>query len=188
MKHYSVRIIWKRRKRIPKVTACIWLLLGLFSLYCMILLFSSSIQSLDDLQELKIHIDSLHLFDSYDTKGSRIKLTIIDGDNLFYVWYPQSSYMNYAYKVETELLTGETTSVTAKVVRSQTIRDKLLNQRRIIDLRNGDSVYYDLDAERLSLSKNYISCWILFLFSCFFWMFSTLFIAVVYRIVIFQKK
>ena len=126
--------------------------------------------------------------DSHDIKGIRMKLTIMDGDNLFYVWYPQSSYRNYARKIETELLTGETTSVTVKVASNQTIRDKLLHQRRIVDLRNGDSIYYDLDTERSALFKNYITCWILFLSSCALWIFSTLFIAIVYNIAIFQKR
>ena len=117
-----------------------------------------------------------------------MKLTIMDGDNLFYVWYPQSSYRNYARKIETELLTGETTSVTVKVASNQTIRDKLLHQRRIVDLRNGDSIYYDLDTERSALFKNYITRWILFLSSCALWIFSTLFIAIVYNIAIFQKR
>ena len=74
------------------------------------------------------NIDNINIMDSHDIKGSRMKLTIMDGDNMFFVWYPLSSYRNYARKIETELLTGETTSVTVKVASNQTIRDKLLHQ------------------------------------------------------------
>ena len=162
MMHYKIRIRWDRRKRVPKGVACTYILLGFFSLYCMLQLFSSPGSSLDNLCELRINIDNINLMDSHDR--------------------------NYARKIETELLTGETTSVTVKVASNQTIRDKLLHQRRIVDLRNGDSIYYDLDTERSALFKNYITCWILFLSSCALWIFSTLFIAIVYNIAIFQKR
>ena len=188
MMHYKIRIRWDRRKRVPKGVACTYILLGFFSLYCMLQLFSSPGSSLDNLCELRIHIDNINIMDSHDIKGSRMKLTIMDGDNLLYVWYPQSSYRNYARKIETELLTGETTSVTVKVASNQTIRDKLLHQRRIVDLRNGDSIYYDLDTERSALFKNYITCWILFLSSCALWIFSKKYITKVYKIAIFQKR
>lgn len=188
MKCRSIHIVWKKSKRVPKCIAFIWLILGLFSLFFLIQLFLPPYHSLDDLRELEIHIDNVHLFDSHDKKGSRLKLTIADGDNTYYLWYPQSGYKKYARAVETELLTGDTTLVTAKIVSSQTLRDKLLNRKRVVDLRSGDSVYYGLDTEKDRLSRNYASNWILFplFFSC--WVIDTLWAGIAYDIVIFRQK
>ena len=66
MMHYKIRIRWDRRKRVPKGVACTYILLGFFSLYCMLQLFSSPGSSLDNLCELRIHIDNINLMDSHE--------------------------------------------------------------------------------------------------------------------------
>lgn len=117
-----------------------------------------------------------------------MKLEIVSENQTFYLWYPQNSYIDYKYEVETELLTGKVTSVTAKVIGTQTIRDNLLNRIRVVDLRKDTSVYYDLATEKANLRQNYNSLWILFFLIFVLWLFSTIFISIVYKIITFQKK
>lgn len=188
MKRYSVKISWKRLKRIPKSALCPWLIFGLLSLYLLVQLILPTYRTLDDLQEYEIHIDRVFLLDSHDTKGNRMKLEIVDGDRVFYLWYPQFSYGDYRHDVETELLTGKVTSVMGKIPKAQKIRDNLFNRTRIVDLRNGDSVYYDLATEKASLRHNHNTLWIPFLLIFASWLFTTLYISLIYQIVTFQKK
>lgn len=188
MKRYSIRVVWKLRKRMPKIAVSVWLILGLLCLYFLIRLLFPTYQSLDDLQEYEIHIDDVRLWDSHDTKGRRMRLEIITGDQTFYLWYPQSDYIDYKHEVETELLAGKVTTVTAKVVRDQTIRDSLLKRKRVVDLRSDTSVYYDLTTERASLRQDYISICFLYPFLFAVWLFSTLFILLIYGVITFQRK
>lgn len=188
MKRRSVHIAWKRFKQISKLGIFMWLMLGFFSLLFLIQLFLPPYRSLDGLQEVEIHISNVSLFDSGDKRGSRMKLTIADGDDTYYLWYPQTGYKKFRHAVETELLTGKTTLVTAKIVSSPSLRDKLQNKNRMVDLRSGDSVYYDIDTEKKQLTEDYVSVWIAFPLLFFCWAISTLLIGIIYRPIVFQRK
>lgn len=165
-------------------------MLGLFSLLFLIQLVLPPYRSLDDLQEVEIHIGNVSLFDSGDKRGSRMKLTISDsnGDGTYYLWYPQTGYKKFSHAVETELLTGKTTLVTAKIVSSPYLRDKLQSKRRMVDLRSGNSVYYDIETERRQLADNYVSAWISFtiLISC--WVIATLLIGIIHNPIVLRRK
>lgn len=188
MMKYSIRVNLKRVKNIPKATVCVWMLLGLACLYCIIQLFLPTYRTLEKMKECEISIDKIHLIDSHDTKGSRMKLEIISENTTYYVWYPQSKYREFAYEIENELLSGDVTSVTAKVVSTKSIQDYLLNQIRIVDLRSNTSVYYCLNTEKDQLLKNKCSLGLVFLLLFVFWTLATLLFSLSYGVLNFQKR
>ncbi len=188
MKNYSIRIIFKQLKHIPKKVVVFWIALGLICLYCTIQLFSPVYRMSDNLQDCEIDIDKVYLLDSHDTKGSRMKLEIFSGNTTYYLWYPQSKYIDFAYDVEHDLLTGNVTLVEAKIANTYSLHDRLLNQKRIVDLRSNSTVYYDLDIEMKSQQHQYRSVLLLCTIVFLFWISYTLCIFLVYRVVSFRKK
>lgn len=188
MKRYSARITFKRIKQVPKKVIVLWIILGLICLYCVIQLFFPAHRSLDDLQDCQIDIDEVYLLDSHDTKGSRMKLEIVSGDTTYYLWYPQTKYIDFASDVEHDLLTGKVTLVEAKISNTHSFRDRMLNQKRVVDLRSSSAVYYDLDTELTSLQQQYRSLWLLFLFMVLLWLSCTAYVSLGYRLLTFQKK
>ena len=188
MKCYSVKIIPKRIKQIPKITVGYWIMLAFIFLYCVVQLCIPKYQTLDDLQDCEINIDQVNLRDSHDTKGSRVKLEIVSEKATYYVWYPQSKYIDYAHNVENDLLTGNVTSVKVKIANAQSIRDNLFNQKRVVDIRSSSAVYYDLNTEMIRIQHHRRSLWMLFIFIFIFLLCYTIFIPLIYRVIIFEKK
>ena len=187
MKQYSIGISWKRLKKIPKKTLGVWLIFGLATLFCFIQLFLPVNRTLDNLEERKINVDKIDIWDSRDSKGSRMRLDIVSGNTTYYLWFPQN-YVDYAEKVETELLNGKVTSVTAIVVSDQTLHDRISNRMRVVDLRSDTSIYYDLDTEKVNFQQDYIFLWFLFIFLFLIWLFGTLLIVLIYGVLTYKKK
>lgn len=152
------------------------------------MLFVPTHEGYSNWDEREISIDSVRLIDTYNIKGSRMKLEIIADDQKFYLWYPQSCYLKYANAVQSELLSGKITSVTAIISPNQTGWDKLFNQNRIVDLRCEKSVYYDFEAERIRLLETHFSkgvlCASVFILS----LSLGVYIALVYKVVSFRKS
>lgn len=172
-----------------------WLFLGLISLYLLVQILLPMYHTLEDLQEYKIRFDAIRLVDSHDTKGSRMRLDMIVGDQIFYLWYPEgyvwdpeSGYRRYADKLEEDLLSGKVTCVTAKVVTHRTIRDRLAKRWRVVDLRSGDSIYYELSTEKADLREDYIACCCLFPLVFGAWLLGTLLVLLAYQVVTVYKK
>lgn len=185
--HYSFKVSVKRIKQLPKVTIWGWIMLVGILLFLLIRLFFSAHPTFDDLQNYEIEIDSAYLRDSHDTKGSRMKLEIVSGSTTYYAWYPQSNYINFADDIENDLLSGKVTSVEVKIANTQSVRDRLLNQKRVVDIRSSSTVYYDLDSEMTSLQHHYLSLWLAFIVIFVFWLFYTLFACVIYRVLILKR-
>lgn len=188
MKCYSVRIIHKRIKQMPKITVGVWIMLAFMFLYCMTQLYLSMYHTLDNLQDCEIYIDRANLRDSHDTKGSRMKLEIVSEKTTYYVWYPQSKYIDYAHDVENDLLTGNVNSVKVKIVNPQSLRDSLFNQKRVVDIRSSSAIYYDLKTEIISMQHHHRTLGILSIFIFMFLLCYTIFISLIYRVLIFEKK
>ena len=188
MKCYSARIIQKRLKQMPKITVGIWIMFACIFLYCITQLCLSMYQTLDDLQDCEIYIDLVNLRDSHDSKGSRMKLELVSEKTTYYVWYPQSKYIDYAHNVENDLLTGNVNVVKVKIANTQSIRDSLFNQKRVVDIRSGSAIYYDLNTEMISMQHHHRTLLLLSIFVFMFLLCYTIFISLIYRVLIFEKK
>ena len=188
MKCYSVMIVPKRIKQIPKIAIVLWIMFAFMFLYCITQLCLSKYQTLDDLQDCEIYIDRVNLRDSHDTKGSRMRLEIVSGKTTYYVWYPQSKYLDYAYNVEKDLLSGNVNLVKVKIANTQSIRDNLFNQKRVVDIRSGDAIYYDLDTEIIRMQHHHRNLWILFFFTFMFLLCHTIFISLIFSVITFKNK
>ena len=188
MKCYSARIIQKRIKQMPKITVGIWIMFACIFLYCITQLCLSMYQTLDDLQDCEIYIDRVNLRDSHDTKGSRMKLELVSEKTTYYVWYPQSKYIDYAHEVENDLLSGNINLVKIKIANTQSIRDSLFNQKRVVDIRSGSAIYYDLNTEMISMQHHHRTLLLLSIFVFMFLLCYTIFISLIYRVLIFEKK
>ena len=183
MKCYSFRVNPKQIRKIPKYIFVFAVILVFIVIYCIVLLFHPEYQRLNDLQDCEINIDQVNLRDSHDTKGSRMKLEIVSEKTTYYVWYPQSIYLDYASNVETDLLTGNVISVKIKIANKQSIRDYLFNQKRVVDIRSGSAVYYDLDTEMIKMQSHRKSLWILFIFMTIVLLCYTISIPLVYGVI-----
>lgn len=188
MKSNSLQINCNRIKQIPKGAVGFWIVLAFVVLYCTIQLCHPMYQTLDDLQNREINIDQVNLLDSHDTKGSRLKLEIVSGKTTYYVWYPQSKYIDYSHDVENDLLTRKISSVKVKIANTQSMRDSLFNQKRVVDIRSDSAVYYDLNTEMIRMQHHHRSLWILCIFTFLFLLCYTMFISFIYRVLVFKKK
>ncbi len=77
-------------------------------------------------------------------------------DKNFNLWY------DYEQHIVNDLLSENVTSVKAKVVDDRTIRDRLFDEKCIVDLRSDSAVYYDIETEKTELDEEYISLWVVF--------------------------
>lgn len=183
MRRYVIRVKLERLFNIPLKTLVLWVGLGILALYCTSCLFASPYRKLENLHKLELHIDDAYLIDSHDTKGSRMKLVIISGEKKYYLWYPSSSYAKFASKVETDLIDGTVTSVTALVADDQSIRDTILRQNRIVDLRGETEIYYHIDTERIRLASNHTAFYGILPIVMLIWMVYTISVLVKYRVI-----
>lgn len=169
MKSNYTKIKWKRIKLIPKRNVVVWLLLFVICMYFTIKLFYPIYHELENLQERQIQIDDVRIIDTRNKIGSRMKLEIVSDDETFYVWYPvtflKSYYKEYSYLLKKDLLSGNVTCVTAKIAKNKSIHDNLFNRNRIVDLRCEDTVYYDIETEKVDLKYDYISLWVVTILS-----------------------
>ena len=178
----------RRIKRPPLKKIFFWMMQLLVVLYCLIGICRPVYRSLDNLHEKSIIIDQIYLKDSYDTKSSRMKLEIISGGISYYVWYPQDEYRNFSYDIKNDLLSGRVSAVKVKVISKQSVRDYLLNQKRIVQIWSRSKVYYDLKTAMIALRNDRMGLWVLFIFSFLFWLCYTLFYLVVNNILIIKKQ
>lgn len=188
MKHFTIKIIRKRLKQIPRKAFFIWIMLALIFFCCIIKLCLPVYYTLDNLQDCEINVDKVILRDSFDTKGSRKKLEIVSQNTTFYVWYPQTKYYDFAHNVENDLLTGNVTSLKVKIVKAQSIRDHLFNKKRVVDIRSNSAVYYDLSVETSKIQHQRLFLWILFIFVFIFWLFYTVIIMLIYGAITFKRE
>ena len=174
MKKNSVKVDLKQLRRIPKKTITFLLMIWLVALCLLIGVIFPAHRTIDNLQECEINIDRVYLHDSHNTKGSRMKLEITSGATTYYLWYPQSKYIDYAHEVENELLSGDVIVVKAKIADRQSIRDRILNKVRVADLRSDTSVYYDIETERAYQQRNHVSLCVVFAFVLLLWVVGVL--------------
>ena len=146
----------KKLKRVPvkSILACGGLCILTIIMFSQVVL--SPYHSIDKLQEQTIHVDCAYLYDSYNSRGPRMKLILEASEQEFYVWYPPSSYLRFRDVVETDLLSGDVANVTILYSEHQMIRDKLLKQVRVVDIRSSEAVYYDIGVEKIRLVGDYI--------------------------------
>lgn len=188
MKHYLVRIMYKRIKKVPPKIICIWILLTFLLIYCIFQLCFPMNQAFEDFQECEITIDHVNLWDSHGTKGSRMKLEIVSEQTTYYVWYPKTKYAKFADAVEKDLLSRNVTMVKVRIAANQSMRDYIFNQKRVVDIRSSSAVYYDPDTEMISIRQQRISLWVLFLIVLVLWLCFAIFVSLIYRIFILEKK
>ncbi len=153
------RKIFKRKH--PMSWGCL-ALLGISWILAVILgvqLLSSPDKCLENLNENTVHIDKVSLLDSHNLRGYRMKLKIVDRDRTYYLWYPQSAYRLYSEAILEDLLSGNVDTIVIKSV-NPSLRDRLRNKRRIVDLRTEDAVYYDLQSEIQSSKIRLVEGWI----------------------------
>ena len=136
----------KKWPKIPKRTKAFWFCLSVACIYCILQLFFPYNRELEKTHDYSLIIDEVRLRDS-SSKGTRMNLRIVSEGKVFYVWYPQKEYLNYSENIFQDLLTGNVVLVSVKVSDKQSVRDIILNQQRIVELRNDDTVYYSLETE-----------------------------------------
>ena len=184
---YKTSFDCKQLRGIPKRIIVGWIIWGLLTVYCLVQLVSPAYRALENIQECQISIDTIRVYDSRDANGRRIKLEISSENQRYYLWYPQGSYGKYSTQVK-ELLSGNVTLVNAKFIEKSTIYDLLLDKVRIVDLRTDDTIYYDLDTEKIALQKGYIGLWIVGPLFLTLWILSTIWILLIYRVMKILKK
>lgn len=188
MKSYSVSFVFEKIKKIPKIHIVIWSVLFLIFISCTYQIFVPKYKILDKAYDCEINIESVSLYDSHDTKGDRMKLKIICEETTYYVWYPQSKYLDYEPYIVNDLLSGNVTSVKAKVVDDRTIRDRLFDEKCIVDLRSDSAVYYDIETEKTELDEEYISLWVVFFLVFIVLLCDTAITLLVYDVIAFKKR
>ena len=177
---FSKKINCNRIRKIPKKIYVPWIVFSLLSLILIMNSFFPTYRELDNLQDVRINIEESYLSDSLSRNGRLVKLSIVSAGVTYYIWYPE--YRDYMNAVENDILTGNIKSVDAKIVKTQSFRDRLLNQRKIVDLRSDDAIYYDLDTEMNSQRLNHIASIVIAAFFLAVWMFYTLCTMLVYRV------
>ncbi len=164
-----------------------WFAMGILCFAMIIDLFSSPEKSLNNLREVEIQIDEIQVTSFAGKYGYKTTLNIRTADESFCVRYPKnwyrSTYMDYQYAVSTELLTHTVQSVSAKITDKQSIWDWLHHRHQIVDLRAGNSVYYDITTEKDSISRDYSGSLVLTPIIWILWLFATLYFAFIYKVI-----
>jgi len=180
-----IRINYRKIKKISKKAISFWIFCGFIFAYFIIQSFLPPYRMLNDLQSIEIHTEEIFIWDSHDIKGTRMKLNIISEGITYYVWYPK--YKDFKNAVENDLLSGNVRTVNALVVKNQSIRDRLLNQKQIVDLRSETNVYYDITMEKNQLKQDYIAGIFCAIFFLVIWLLVTFYILLVYGCFDFKK-
>lgn len=187
MKNYSVNVDCRKLKRIPKHAFCFWLLLVVSCLFWIQEIYDTHNMLGDSYCEYELIIEEVSLCDSYSIKGARMKLSIFADGTTYYIWYPQTKYKQFADDINNDLLSGDVTSVNVMVSNTQTIREKMFSQQRIVDLRSTSAVYYDFELERDSLQKSFSWSCVLSVFSILILFLYTLCVSLLYGILSWKK-
>ncbi len=183
----SVKINHKKIKRIPLKAILFWFLFLIIFAFFMVNALRPANYWLKDLEIIQLKIDRVSLVDTYDIHGSRMKLYISSGDQNYYLWYPQGSYLPYSEVLDTHLLSGKTTVVTAKVIPNNIVREALGRRAEIVDLRTDDVVFFDIEDRIKSNQIDHIGIVILAFISGFMFILDTIFITTVYGVIEFGK-
>ncbi len=184
---FVVKFCPQKIKRIPKK--------AIFFAFCFLIAFAFFVANavrpanywLKDLQTIQLKIDNAYLMDTYDTRGSRMKLYISSGDQNYQLLYPQGSYLPYSEALDTNLLSGKTTVVTAKVIPNNIVREALGRRIEIVDLRTDDVVFFDIEDRIKSKQIDHTGIVLLSFLFGFVFIVDTIFITTVYGVVEFGK-
>ena len=187
MNRLIIKFSRKHINRISKITLIAWIVcaVGLFTLIIDVV---TPYKSIESLQCKEIQIDEIYLFNSYDTKGSRIKLNIVSDGMQYFVWYPQERFAEYSNTIEQDLLSGNVVSVQVMIPGKHNFRDKLLNQYRIFDLRTDSSVYYTVDDEIDRIYRVQTWYWVICATGILLWCTGTIIILLIYKVITIHKR
>ena len=187
MNRYVINFSYKHIKQIPRKVRIVWIIGAIVTCSFLIVLLMPYVHD-EQFQNIELHIDEISLFDSYNTKSSRMKLNITSNGVHYYVWYPQNCFSKYADRIQSDLLSGNLSVVHAKVTSKQTLREKILNQRRVVDLRSAYSVYYELGDEIKQAQEGKQSLLLMLVVTLLLWGSSTIIILLVYRVFQISKR
>lgn len=187
MNRFFIKFSRKRIKRIPKNALIAWVVCAV-SLLALIIDVVIPYKSIESLQCKEIPIDDIYLFNSYETKGSRIRLNIVSDGMQYFVWYPQERFDEYSNTIEQDLLSGNVVSVQVRIPEKRNFRDKLLNQYRIFDLRTDSSVYYSVDDEIDRIYCGQRWQWVICATGILFWCTGTIIMLLIYKVISFHKR
>ncbi len=188
MKRVRIILNWRKIRRIPLRAIVLWVLFFSILVFCAARMITHSNYTHDNMESTQIEIEKVFLTNTFSTKGSRMKLTIQSGETQYYLWYPPESYLQYSDAINTYLLSGNVTHVSAIVVSDSTIWDSWTGRQRIIDLRMDNTVFYEFDTEASRLQGDYATFCVLTLLIGFFHIIYTIIVCIVYGVVNFRKK
>ncbi len=184
---YRIKFNPKKFKRIPKKAIISWIISLIIFAFSAINALLPANHMLKDLETIQLKIDKVILAKTYNTSGSRRQLYITSGDRKYKLSYPSFSYRQYSEALDTYLLSGSTTVVTAKVIPNSTIRDALGYRTRIVDLRTDNVVFFDIEDEIKDNQINHVAVVFLAFIIGFGFIVYTMLIAMGYGFVEFRK-
>ncbi len=181
-------INWKRLRSVPKKAIVLCALFLAVFLYSLVQLARPATYWQDNVEAVQLQTDGVRLIDTFSTKGSRMKLIIEADGQTYYLWYPANAYLQYSESVESLLLTGVETNLSAKIIDNSTLWDRLTGHHRIVDLRCGNSVFYEMETETSRATEDHNALWILFALSGLLWIAEVIYIGFAYGIIALRKR
>lgn len=176
--HFSL----KRIKSIPSGFRIAWLLTAAFCCMLLAQVCNPPARTPGDTVETVIRVDAAAL----RPRRFGMSLTLRDGENTYSVSYPM--YKTYADAVEKELLTGEVTTVHARIEPRRTIFMRLSHRYVVVDLRCSDAVFYDFGTEIHQRLADYAVLCVITALLWLFWLAGTTALAYLYKVVKIDRK
>ncbi len=185
----SYKIVWnlKKARSIPKKLLALWFLLFFLFSCCVVTLLQPADAWLDSVQTVEAVVDRISLKDSHATKGSRMQLILVSGDQTYYLWYPRDVYAQYADSIHAYSLSQSPSIVTVSYLENSTLWDRLLRQYKIVELRCEHSMLYDLEQEIARTQKEYNNTWFVLILYCLFLLPFSVFLLLSYGVITFRK-
>ena len=186
-KRYSLLINNKSLKRIPRKIVVSWCVFTLVIFLFLVEILTPVHHSLDAVKTENIQIDEVHKYKGGTRNSSAIEIVIISGDKVYYYDCLYSEYDSFKTVIETDLIEGNVKHVTVTLPNKQSISDRFRNRQRVVALKAGDTVYYDLNAEKSRLNFNRIGIAIAFGSLTAIWLLITPCICLGYRVIVIKR-
>lgn len=189
---YQLEVNPKRLRAVPKAALIIWLILGLICILLLRELYYTPEWMLQNAKEIPVAVT-----DPVAQENTRISrflfshettLSWTTDEETYYIIYPGFSYSEYSQTLEEGLRTSAHESLTAMISPRVSLRDRFLHRRWVLDLRSGQTVFFDRATAQAYMTADYSALCILTVSLCLLQLLGGFAIALLYRVVKLRKR
>lgn len=152
MKKYRLSFSWKRFKVIPRKYTVFLLMLCVISTFCFLGACILQYERIEDTQRITGTIADVKYTDTYASRGSRILLSFEVNGQDYGIWYPNDGSRQYIKLLEKY---SQNDNLTVDLLISKGWY--YWGDNHVVDLRNEDDIFYDIDIENASIHQQKVA-------------------------------